>query len=156
MSMMKDVNDTIYKIIGSCMEVHKTLGPGYPVEMYKKALAIEFAERELHADQDVTVEVAYKENLIGNITVDFVTSDRVIVALRCQEDLKDIEIQQILRCLPFVESSMGLLVNFGNIKVQYKRILPSRQNRMDSRKDHQIGVAAYREIGRTREGNPII
>jgi len=156
MSTIKDVNEIIYKIIGSCMEVHKTLGPGYPVEMYKKALAVEFAERDLSAEQDRTVEVVFKENLIGTIVIDFFVHESVIVALRCQEDLKDIEIQQVLRCLPLTQSSMGLLVNFGNVKIQYKRILPSRQGRMDSRKEPSIGVAAYREMGKTREGNPIM
>jgi len=156
MAVVKDVNETVYKIIGSCMEVHKALGPGYPVEMYKKALAVEFAERELAAVQDLSVEVVFKENLIGTLVIDFVVGENVIVALRCKEELKDIEIQQILRCLPLAKASMGLLVNFGNIKIQYKRILPSRQGRIDIRKEPSIGVAAYREMGKTREGNPII
>ncbi|MBN2104955.1 GxxExxY protein [bacterium] len=156
MPVMKDVNDTIYKIIGSCMEVHKTLGPGYPVDLYKKALAVEFGERELSAVQDVSVEVVFKENLVGTIVIDFIVNENVIVAMRCKEELKDIEIQQVLRCLPLANAAMGLLVNFGNIKIQYKRILPSRQGRLDVRKEPSIGVAAYREIGKTREGNPII
>ncbi|MBN1781179.1 GxxExxY protein [bacterium] len=156
MNQMKDVNEIIYKIIGSCMEVHKTLGPGFPVDTYKKALAIEFSERELAFNQDIHVEVSYKENLIGTLDVDFVVGDAVIVALRSQEDLKDIEIQQVLRFLPLTQTTMGLLVNFGNIKIQYKRILPSRQGRGELRKDQSIGVAAYREMGKTREANPIL
>jgi GxxExxY protein len=156
MSSMKDVNETIYKIIGSCMEVHKTLGPGYPVEMYRKALNLEFTERELAFNQDVQVEVVYKENLVGTVQIDFIVNNSVIVVLKCQEDLKDIEIQQVLRCLPLAQSSMGLLVNFGNIKIQYKRILPSRAGRSEGIKNQSIGVAAYREMGRTREANPIV
>jgi GxxExxY protein len=155
MSSMKDVNETIYKIIGSCMEVHKALGPGYPVDMYKKALTHEFSLRELSGKPDVTVDVKYKENVVGTVQIDFVVNESVIVALRCQEDLKDIEIQQVLRCLPLAGTSMGLLVNFGNIKIQYKRILPSRSGRSEGIKNQSIGVAAYREMGRTREANPI-
>ena len=155
MPSMKDVNETIYKIIGSCMEVHKTLGPGYPVEMYKKALNLEFTERELAFNQDVQVEVVYKENLVGTIQIDFVVNENVIV-LKCQEELKDIEIQQVLRCLPLTQTTMGLLVNFGNVKIQYKRILPSRSGRSEGIKNQSIGVAAYREMGRTREANPIV
>jgi GxxExxY protein len=156
MSAVKDVNETIYKVIGSCMEVHKTLGPGHPVDIYKKALAVEFTERELSAEQDLTAEVVFKEHLVGSIVIDFMVNENVIVALRCQEELKDIEIQQVLRCLPLTNTAMGLLVNFGNIKIQYKRILPSRQGRIDIRKEPSIGVAAYREMGKTREGNPIM
>jgi GxxExxY protein len=156
MPMMKDVNEIIYKIIGSCMEVHKALGPGYPMETYKKALSIEFTERELEFAKDETVEVVYKNQLIGSLMVDFIIGRSVIVSIRCQEDLKDIEIQQVLRCLPLTETTMGLLINFGNIKIQYKRILPSRQGRPDMRKEPSIGVAAYREMGKTREANPIM
>ena len=42
MTLMKESNETLYKVIGSCMEVHRALGPGYPVEYYRKALEVEF------------------------------------------------------------------------------------------------------------------
>ena len=156
MNQLKDTNETIYKLIGSCMEVHRTLGPGFEVETYKKALEIEFKEKEFKFEADKSFDVVYKDNLIATLKVDFIVNESVIMAIRCQNELKDTEIQQVLRALPMTNTGIGLLVNFGNTKIQYKRILPSRQARNDVRKDQLVGVAAYREMGKTREANPII
>lgn len=153
MTLMKETNEILYKVIGSCMEVHRTLGPGYPVDYYRKALEVEFEAKELKYEVRKPVRVVYKEILIGTHEIDFWINNNVVIVLRVQEELKDLEIQQVLRFLSLMKSSIGLLVNFGNTKIQYKRILPSRQTR-EIRKEayHPID---YREIGKTREGNPI-
>jgi len=154
MSNLKEVNDTVYKIIGSCMEVHKTLGPGYPVDFYKKSLETEFKQRELTFETDKALPVIFKESTVGQFIIDFFVNDGVPVMLRAQEELKDIEIQQVLRAMGLAGKTLGLLVNFGNIKIQYKRVLPSRQSK-DLRKD-PYRMMPYRETGRTREDNPVI
>jgi GxxExxY protein len=153
MTLMKESNEILYKVIGSCMEVHRTLGPGYPVEYYRKALEVEFETKELSFETKKPVQVIYKEMLIGVHEVDFWVNNSVLIVLRVQEDLKDLEIQQMLRLLTLMKSSIGLLVNFGNVKIQYKRILPSRQGR-EIRKEAYRPLG-YREMGRTREGNPL-
>ena len=152
MAPLKEVNDTVYKIIGSCMDVHKTLGPGYPVDFYKKSLEVEFKERELVFEMDKELPVTFKKTTVGQMPIDFFVTNSVAVMLRAQEDLKDIEIQQVLRVMALTETKLGLLVNFGNIKIQYKRVLPSRQSK-DIRRD-PYRLSTYREMGRTREENP--
>ena len=146
MALMKEVNETVYKIIGSCMDVHRTLGPGFSIELYKKALQVEMAEKELAIEQDRTVEIKYKDVLVGTQIIDFIVNEAVIIALRSQDNLKDMEIQQVLRLLPLTSTGVGLLVNFGNIKIQYKRILPSRQSR-EPRSEQPMRPMGYREIG---------
>ena len=135
------------------MEVHRTLGPGYPMEYYRKALEVEFKAKELNFEVQKPVQITYKEMLIGTHEIDFLVNKNVVIVLRVQEELKDLEIQQVLRFLSLMKSSIGLLVNFGNTKIQYKRILPSRQTR-EIRKEAYHPIE-YREIGKTREGNPI-
>jgi GxxExxY protein len=154
MVLLKEVNEVVYKIIGSCMEVHRILGPGLDVELYRKALEVEMQEKGLEFESEKSLEVFYKDVLVGTLDIEFLVNNSIVVVLRSQKELFDIEIQQVLRCLPLTESTMGLLVNFGNIKTQYKRILPSRQVR-ETRKE-SFRASANREIGKTREGNPII
>ncbi len=153
MTLMKESNETLYKVIGSCMEVHRTLGPGYPVEYYRKALEVEFESKELKFESQKPVQVVYKEILIGTLEIDFWVNESVVIVLRVGEDLKDHEIQQVLRFLTLMKSSIGLLVNFGNIKIQYKRVIPSHQGR-EIRKEAYRPLG-YRQMGRTREGNPL-
>ncbi|MBN2031535.1 GxxExxY protein [bacterium] len=154
MALVKEVNEKVYKIIGSCMEVHRVLGPGYPVDFYKKALEVELKEKELTFETEKSLDINYKEIEVGKQTIDFLISGDVVLMIRSQDSLKDIEIQQILRCLAITESSIGVLVNFGNVKIQYKRVLPNYQQK-DMRKEPYRSVG-YREIGKTREGNPVV
>lgn len=154
MAITKEVNEKVYKIIGSCMEVHRALGPGYPVDFYRKALEVELALKELSFEAQKSLQVLYKNVLVGTLDVDFIVEDGAVVVIRSQEALKDIEIQQVLRCLALTGCTIGLLVNFGMVRIQYKRIIPTYQ-RKEVRKD-QYRMIGYREKGRTREGNPLI
>ena len=156
MAQLKETNDIVYKIIGACMEVHRIVGPGYPVEFYKRALEIEFKEKDLTIENDKSFEIIYKDVLIGNYVIDFWVNDKVIVVVRSQEDLSDGEIQQVLRGLGLADTKIGLLVNFGQAKMQYRRIVPSRQTRdaKEGRKENKRHVN-YKPMGRTRETNPL-
>ncbi len=154
MTLIKGVNEKVYKIIGACMEIHKTLGPGHPLDFYSRALEVELPLNGLSFEAKKSVQVMYKDVMVGTVNIDFLIDNEVILVIRSEETLKDTEVQQILRYLSLFGTSIGVVVNFGGLKVQYKRILPSRQQR-DVRKNH-YHLADYREIGKTREGNPII
>ncbi|HDQ44604.1 MAG TPA: GxxExxY protein [bacterium] len=150
----KDVNDTAYKVIGACMDVHRIVGPGFPAELYVRALEIELKEKELPFEKERVVTVKYKENEIGSAVVDFLVNASVILNVRSQPELHDVEVQQVLRIMGLIEAPMGLIMNFGSLKVQYKRVLPSRQGQqpLTNKITSPLG---YREMGRTREANPL-
>ncbi len=165
MSVIKEVNDIVYKVIGSCMEVHKTLGPGLTVDFYKKAMEIELGEKGLVFDIDRPYDVKFKDISLGENVIDFVIQDKVIIEIKSQDELKDSEIQYTLRNLGYAGANIGVLVNFGGTKIQYRRILPSRQNNQNqhpnqinnqSIKKEALRPLGYRDVSRTREGNPVI
>ena len=154
MTVLKEVNEKVYKIIGACMEVHRNLGPGYPVDFYRRALEVELPSKEMPFESRKTLQVTFKDVLVGTLGIDFLIDDTVILMIRSQEGMGDVEIQQMLRCLSLTGSIIGILVNFGLAKIQYKRIMPSHKQK-EVRKDTYRAVG-YREIGKTREGNPVI
>lgn len=167
MSLSKETNETVYNVIGACMEVHRSLGPGMPVSFYKKALEIEFTSKKMTLDVDKAVEVIFKDTPLGTYQIDFLVNNDVIVEVKSQEELKDSEIQHTLRSLGHAKVPMGILVNFGGTKIQYRRILPSRQNSNGHNHSGQPGniknevsrPLGYRNVvsrTRTREGNPAI
>ncbi|MBN2416446.1 GxxExxY protein [bacterium] len=157
MSGLKDMNDKVYKIIGACIEVHKTLGPGYPVEFYQKALDIELASRELDYSARNRVEVQYKDTPIGEVTFDFIIEKKALLSIRCQDTLYDHEMQQVLRGLSLIDCEVGVLVNFGQAKIQYKRIIPGRMQHSNRNQPAYLrGGNTPHSKGRTRENNPII
>ena len=154
MAVLKDVNDRVYKVIGACMEVHRSLGPGYPVDFYKKALEIEFAQKELPFETQKEIQILYKETPVGSLVIDFLVGEDIVLMMRSQDALSDVGVQQVLRSLQLTESAAGVLVNFGLAKIQYKRVLPSYHQK-ETRKD-SFRIPGYRGIGKTREGNPVI
>ena len=154
MALLKEINEKVYRIIGACMEVHRTLGPGFPSEFYRKALEAELPLKDLSCESNTSAEVKYKDKIVGTLDIDFIVDKAVVLTVRSQDMLKDVEVQQVLRSMSLTKCSIGILVNFGNVKIQYKRILPSQQQR-EVRKEGYRSVQ-YREKGRTREGNPAI
>lgn len=167
MSLSKETNETVYNVIGACMEVHRSLGPGLSVDFYKKALEIEFIAKKMTVDINKAVEVNFKETSLGTYELDFILNNDVIVEVKSQDELKDSEIQHTLRSLGLAKATMGILVNFGGTKIQYRRILPSRQGNNNQNQQSQpsnIKNEVSRPLGyrnvvsrtRTREGNPAI
>jgi len=155
MAELKNLNEKVYKIIGSCIEVHKTIGPGYPVEFYRKALSLELKDKELKFEIEKKMDVKYKDELIGDVTFDFIIEGKALLILRCQDSLHDHEIQHVLRGLSLVNCDIGVLVNFGQAKIQYKRVIPGRSP-IDNRKQSMYrGGSPFMSTGRTRESNPI-
>ena len=153
MAIMKEVNDKVYKIVGSCMEVHRSLGPGFPEEYYKKALELEFPLKELPFEKEKEIEIKYKDTLVGTMVIDYLVTGDVVLLVRSQDAIDEVEVQQVLRCLQLTNSAAGVVVNFGTAKIQYKRVLPNYHQK-EIRKD-SYRVPGYRDIGKTREGNPI-
>lgn len=153
MSLSKEVNERVYNIIGVCMEVHKTLGPGYPVEYYKKALDVEFESKEIKFEKKKNFQIIYKDILVGNFEVDYLIDEKIVIVILCQDQFRDTQVQQVLRCLQLTGNSLGLLVNFGSTKIQYKRIIPNH-HRVVTNENQRYPMK--RGLGKTRENNPII
>jgi GxxExxY protein len=157
MTIEKTVNETVYKVIGSCMDVQRTLGPGYHIDLYRKALEIEFKEKEMTYEFMKMLKVTYKDIEVGETLIDFLVNEKVIVAVRVQPDLTDFDIQTVLRCLKLADSPIGILVSFGSVKINYRRILPSRPENKEIRREalRPLGYREMtREMGRMRDQNP--
>jgi GxxExxY protein len=161
--MVKEVNEIIYKVIGACMDVHKVIGPGFPTDFYRKALEIEMTEKEIAFEAKKPLQVMYKDKVVGAYEIDFFVAESIVLELRVNRDeMGDLDIQNVLRSLTLSGAPMGLLVSFGNLKIQYKRILPSRAMRGEApiprmdRLDKPMRPMGYREGGKTRESNPIM
>jgi GxxExxY protein len=78
----KRTNDLSYQIIGAAMEVHKVLGPGLLESVYEDALCVELEGREIPYERQKDVSIWYKVRTIGNLRVDLLVSNCVIVELK--------------------------------------------------------------------------
>lgn len=120
-------NQLTYQIIGAAMTVHNALGPGYKEEVYEKALFAELDQRGLAVQRQAQVEVWHAEMQTGLFFLDLLVEDQVIVEIKAFSHLlTHDELAQVVNYLKAAQKPVGLLLNFGRGKLEYKRIYPSR------------------------------
>lgn len=113
-----------YKIIGCCMEVHNELGCGFLEPVYQEALSIVLEEKGVPYTKEKVLDIHFREQiLIKKYVADFVCFDQVIVELKAIDCLRDHDIAQVLNYLKATGKKIGLLINFGTTKLQYKRVI---------------------------------
>jgi GxxExxY protein len=117
------------RIIGCAMEVHRTLGNGFQEVIYQRALDIEMAQQGLHASREHKMDIFYKGIKIGNRRVDFFVEEKVMVELKAVVQLEDVHLAQAINYLEAYGLVVGLLINFGNRSLQFKRVMKPFKNR---------------------------
>jgi GxxExxY protein len=116
--------DESYDIIGSCMEVHKELGPGFLELVYHEALALELDLKHIPHVQEKELKITYKGvHLQKHYFADFVCYDDIILEIKAVNELSSVHVSQILNYLKATNMKLGILVNFGGKSLEYKRIV---------------------------------
>jgi GxxExxY protein len=109
-------------VIGAAMEVHRELGPGRLEAVYHEALEIEFGLQEIPYISKPTVEIGYKgRKLKKHYVPDFVVFGEVVVEIKSQSVLGRIDDAQIINSLKCSGRQVGLLINFGESSLKWKR-----------------------------------
>lgn len=114
------------KIIGCAMEVHKILGNGFQEVVYQRALAIEMTLQGLRFESEKVLPLQYKGKPIGTRRVDFFVEQKIMVELKAVKQLEDVHLAQAINYLEAYGMKIGLLINFGNTSLQFKRVMKPR------------------------------
>lgn len=122
-----------YAIIGAAMEVHRTLGSEFLEPAYQAALEVEFGLRRIPCVREVGIPIHYKGVSLGvNYRVDFLCFDSILVELKSLERLTKRETSQVVHYLAASRIPVGLLLNVGAPRLQYRRFVgPSNRNSGD-------------------------
>lgn len=123
---MKDLvyKQESYAIIGICMEVHNNLGSGFSEIVYKDALEYEMNQAGILYEREKEYAVYYKGTLLPHkFYADFVVFDKIILEVKGTADIADEYIAQSINYLKVSENKLALIVNFGETKLNYKRIV---------------------------------
>jgi GxxExxY protein len=111
------------EIIGAAFEVWKVLGYGFLEKVYENALVEELSRRGVPAQQQVEVEVHYKGVKVGRYVPDVFVAEKVIVEIKADKDYNPANEAQLLNYLKATGIRVGLLLNFGEKKCQFKRLI---------------------------------
>jgi len=108
-----------HAVIGAAIEVHQLLGPGLLESLYERALCRELALREIPYQRQVNIPVRYKGELIeGNLRLDLVVANTLIVELKAVDRILPIHEAQLLSYLKLSDLHVGLVINFHAIRIK--------------------------------------
>ncbi|MFN2257587.1 MAG: GxxExxY protein [Desulfuromonadaceae bacterium] len=123
------LTEEVYAIVGAAMEVSNELGAGFLEAVYQEALEVEFDERNLPFVPQQRLPIAYKGRMLNKEYIpDFLCYDQVIVEIKAIKNLTGIEQAQLLNYLKASGKPVGVLLNFGSPKLEWKRMVFNRFN----------------------------
>ncbi len=116
--------DLVYKIVGCAMEVHSELGPGFLESVYEEALILVLQEKDIPYEQQKNLKIKFRGHYLRKeFDADLVVDEKIIVELKATSQLKPIDEAQLINYLKATGLKVGLLINFGEEKLKWKRFI---------------------------------
>lgn len=113
-----------YQIIGICMDIHNHLGAGFLEIVYKDALEYEFRKANIAYEREKEYTVNYKGIILPHkFYADFVVFDKIILEIKAVAGIDEAFVAQAINYLNVSQNKLALIVNFGELKLNYKRIV---------------------------------
>ncbi|MCK5051189.1 MAG: GxxExxY protein [Candidatus Cloacimonetes bacterium] len=105
-------------------EVHKYFGTGFLEKVYENALKYKLEKKGLQISQQCQIPVYFIDNFkVGDYYADLMVEKKIIIELKTASTLDPIHFAQVKNYLKATEIKLGLLINFGTPKLQFKRII---------------------------------
>jgi GxxExxY protein len=110
-------------IIGSAFEVYNHLGYGFLHRVYQRALQVELLRRGFNGDLEKRTTVRYKDVIVGEYDGDMIVNEVVLVEIKIAAQYDKRDEAQLLNVLKATGLKVGVLLNFGRYKVEFKRLI---------------------------------
>lgn len=115
-----------YQIIGICMKIHSILGKGFREIVYKDAMEEEFKKANIVYEREKRFNIQYKDIILPrDFDADFFVYDAIILEVKATWQLRFDNFKQTLNYLKASQVKLGVLINFGEDKLQFKRVICS-------------------------------
>jgi GxxExxY protein len=137
-------NELTERIIGSCIEIHRHLGPGLLESAYEECLCHEMSVAGISFERQKPLPVHYKNvKLDCGYRLDLVVEQKIIVELKAVENLMPIHEAQLLTYLKLSRLTLGLLINFNVAMLKHgiKRIVNNFQSSASRRLGGEFAIA---------------
>lgn len=119
-----EINSLTYNIIGASMEVHNTLGKGFSESVYRDCLCIEFEKKGIIYEKEKKFEIVYKGIKIPHYYfADFIIENKIVLEIKAHSMLLEEYTKQVINYLAASKCKIGLLINFGDNSLKYKRVI---------------------------------
>lgn len=115
--------DLSYKIIELALEVHNELGCGFLEKVYENALMILLDRENIPARQQAPADVYFQDKVVGQYFSDILVDNKLILELKTVDVIANIHKAQVLNYLRATGLKLGLILNFGKPRLEYKRLV---------------------------------
>jgi GxxExxY protein len=109
------------KIIAAAYNVYNKMGFGFLESVYEKCLLIELGKRGLKTESQKPIIVEYENEVVGEFKADILVEDTVILELKSIRQITKAHEVQLVNYLVATGKPVGLILNFGEQKVEVKR-----------------------------------
>lgn len=113
-------------VIGCAFEVIKELGAGFLESVYENSMLLALRQRGLSAVKQHPCKVMFRGECVGDFYADILVEGKVIVELKAVKAIAPEHQAQVINYLNATGIEVGLLINFGNQKLEYKRFTRSK------------------------------
>ena len=110
------------KVLGACFEVVRELGAGFVESVYEKALVVALHQKGVCVQAQVPLKVNFRGVIVGDFFADILVEGKLIVELKAVSALRPEHQAQVINYLKATGIDVGLLVNFGNPRLEYRRL----------------------------------
>lgn len=114
--------DLTGKILEACFEVSNELGAGFLESVYEKSLFVALKQKELDSVCQVPLKVKFRNVIVGDFFADILVEEKVLIELKAVSRINGEHKAQVVNYLNATGIEVGLLVNFGNPKMEYFRL----------------------------------
>ena len=116
--------DECYRIIGICMKIHSVLGHGFKEIIYKDAMEIEFEKNKIHFEREKQFRIMYEGiELKRKFTVDYLLHNAIVLEVKAQYIMPTPAFRQTLNYIKASEVQLGLMINFGEPRLKFQRVV---------------------------------
>ena len=123
MEVQLEKREVTEKIIGAAFEVYNELGYGFLERVYQRAMQVELQRSGLAAETERRIQVKYKNAIVGDYDADLLVDGSVIVEIKVSKNYNSDDEPQLLNELKATGVKVGMLINFGRTRVEFKRMV---------------------------------
>lgn len=109
-------------ILEASFEVSRELGSGFLESVYEKALLVALKQKNLNVVSQVPLHVKFRGVIVGDFYADLLIEDKVLIELKAVSRILNEHKAQTINYLKATGIEVGLLINFGNAKIDYYRL----------------------------------
>jgi GxxExxY protein len=115
-------------ILGCAFDVINELGAGFLESVYEKALLLALRQKGLGTESQHPIKVLFRDECVGDFYADLFVEGKIIVELKAAKIIAPEHQAQIINYLNATGIEVGLIINFGNPKLEYKRFYRNKNS----------------------------